>query len=224
MRKYLLFIFLVNISLAQYSQKDSLNLGDYYADDQIYLSLSYSQFFSQPSTLSRSNFSYNLSLGFLKDFILNKKGSLAVAVGVGYSFDNMRHSLKVEEVNNVTQFNLLGTATNNDFVANNLEFPFEFRWRTSTANNYSFWRIYTGIKLTYNLSNSFSFDDNGQSFSYTNVSAYNNLQYGLTLSAGYGAFNAYMYYGLTPIFKDGFLNGEAIQSKIMKFGIIFYLL
>ena len=58
---HLFFLFLCGFC---FSQKDALNLGDKYADDQVYVSVAYSQFYDQPASVSRSNFSYSLSTGF----------------------------------------------------------------------------------------------------------------------------------------------------------------
>ena len=224
MNRVVFFFFLSLFVFKAYSQRDSLQLGDRYADDQIYVSISYAQFGKQPTGITRSTFSYGISTGFLKDFILNKKGSISFALGVGYGFDFFNHELKVEEINKSTLFNFSGDIGSNVFKAHNLEFPLEFRWRTSTAKKYDFWRIYTGIKFLYNFSNTFQFTENAIDFKYKNVSAYRKLQYGLTLSAGYTEFNAYLFYGLTPIFNNAAINGENINSNILKFGLIFYIL
>jgi hypothetical protein len=92
---FLFFIFSVSLSFAQ---KDSLQIGDRYADDQIYASISYAQFYQQPAVISKSGFSFGLSTGFLKDFILNKQGSFSFAIGVGYGYDYFNHNLKVQEI------------------------------------------------------------------------------------------------------------------------------
>ncbi len=224
MRK-IFFIFFVFIG-TQYltAQKDSLQLGDRYAEDQIYTSVSYAQFFNQPKTITRSGFSYRLSVGFLKDFILNKRGSIALAAGFGYGFDFFNHELKIEEINNSTVFSASQNLSSNTFSSHNLEFPIELRWRTSTSKKYDFWRIYSGIKFIYNLSNTFKFTENSSNFSYRNVTSYRKLQYGLTISAGYDEFNLHVFYNLTPIFEDATLNGVNIDSSILKFGLIFYIL
>lgn len=225
MNRILIFLIFLLISSTSFAQKDSLQLGSRYADDQIYASISYTQFFNQPAVITKSNFSYGVSTGFLKDFILNKKGSVSFALGIGYGYDFFNHELKIEESNNATVFSSDNTITSNIFKSHNLEFPFELRWRSSTANKYNFWRIYGGVKFIYNMSNSFQYIDvNNMDFNYSNVSAYNKLQYGLTLSAGYDKFNINVFYGLTPVFNDAKIEGEKIETKAIKFGLILYLL
>lgn len=218
---FLFFIFSVSLSFAQ---KDSLQIGDRYADDQIYASISYAQFYQQPAVISKSGFSFGLSTGFLKDFILNKQGSFSFAIGVGYGYDYFNHNLKVQEINNSTLFSESINVNSNIFTSHNVEFPLEIRWRTSTAVKYEFWRIYTGVKFLYNFSNTFRFEENSTQFSYKNVSAYNNLQYGFTFSAGYDVINLHVFYNLTPIFKNATINSESIDTSILKFGLIFYIL
>tara|TARA_R110002124_G_scaffold274946_1_gene445051 strand:+ start:4203 stop:4877 length:675 start_codon:yes stop_codon:yes gene_type:complete len=223
--KNIIYIGLFIISITKLSaQKDSLQLGDSYADDQIYFSVFYAQFNNQPTTISRSNFSYAVSAGFMKDIILNKRGNISFAAGVGYGFDFFNHELKVEELNTGTSFDTGAELASNIFTSHNLELPIEFRWRTSTAKKYDFWRIYGGVKFLYNLSNTFRFEENATNFSYKNVSAYNNFQYGLTLSVGYDVFNINLFYSLTPVFENATINGEDINTSILKFGFIFYIL
>lgn len=223
--KIVIFYYLLFCTISfSHAQKDSLKLGDKYADDQIYASITYAQFFNQPAIISKSGFSFAFSTGFMKDVILNKRGNVSIAFGVGYGYDYFNHNLKVEEINNSTVFGDASNINSNVFKAHNLEFPFEFRLRTSNAIKYDFWRIYTGVKFLYNLSNTFRFEENNTQFSYSNVSAYNKLQYGITFSAGYDVVNFHMFYNLTPIFKDAKINSENIDTSILKFGLIFYIL
>ena len=222
--KKLIFLFLIAYSLPSVAQKDSLQLGDRYAEDQLYMIVSYNQLFNQPAMVKGSGFSYGLSTGFMKDLILNKQGSISMALGVGYNFDLLNHGLTISEENNDITFEVDNLGATNKLLLHNLEFPFELRWRGSDAQTYKFWRVYMGVKANYNLSNNFKFTNETDSFSYRNVSSYNTWQYGLTLSVGYDVFAAHVYYGLNPILKDTSLGTADISSKIMRIGLIFYLL
>ena len=222
------YIFLIccflRFTLLSWGQKDSLASGDRYADDQLYVTISYAQLINQPTTITKSGFSYGLSAGFIKDITLNREGTFSFGLGLGYGYQNINHQLRVEEINGSTIFGNATGLTDNSFTVQNLEFPLEIRWRTSSSNKYDFWRIYTGIKFLYNLGNRFRFIENSNRFSYKNVSAFNNFQYGLTLSVGYDAINAYLFYGLTPIFSEALFNNESIDTKVLQFGIVFYIL
>ncbi len=57
MKKVVFCIFLFCKISFSYAQKDSLKLGDTYADDQIYASISYAQLSNQPSIISKSEYS-----------------------------------------------------------------------------------------------------------------------------------------------------------------------
>ena len=222
--KKLIFLFFITCSLTSVAQKDSLQLGDRYAEDQLYVMVSYNQLFNQPAMVKGSRFSYGLSTGFMKDLILNKQGSISMALGVGYNFDLLNHGLTISEENNDIIFEVDNLGATNKLLLHNLEFPFELRWRDSDAQTYKFWRVYMGVKASYNLSNNFKFTNETNSFSFSNVSNYNTWQYGLTLSVGYDVFTAHVYYGLNPILKDTSLGTADISSKIMRIGLIFYLL
>ena len=222
--KKLIFFFFIGCSSISFSQKDSLQLGSKYAEDQLYFLISYNQLFDQPSLVKGSGFSYGLSAGFMKDLILNKKGSISMALVIGYNYDLLNHGLTIAKDNNEVTFQVDNSGAINTLTIHNLEFPFEFRWRDSDAQTYKFWRVYMGVKASYNVSNNFKFTDQSNSFSYKNVSRFNSWQYGLTLSVGYDVFTAHMYYGLTPMLKDTMLGTTDIASKTMRIGLIFYLL
>ena len=222
--KKLIFFFFIGCSSIAFSQKDSLQLGSKYAEDQLYFLISYNQLFDQPSLVKGSGFSYGLSAGFMKDLILNKKGSISMALGIGYNYDLLNHGLTIAKENNEVTFQVDNSGAINTLTIHNLEFPFEFRWRDSDAQTYKFWRVYMGVKASYNVSNNFKFTDQSNSFSFKNVSRFNSWQYGLTLSVGYDVFTAHMYYGLTPMLKDTMLGTTDISSKTMRIGLIFYFL
>ncbi|WP_442267701.1 porin family protein [Tenacibaculum sp. ZS6-P6] len=203
------------------SQADSLKLGDKYLEDQLYLGVSYDIMLNQPKGTTSTGFSYSLSLGYIRDIPLNRKGDLAVGIGAGYSFNSFNHGLQVVNENTIQ---LGGDVSSNKLILHNLEFPVQFRWRNSDAVTYSFWRVYSGVKMTYNLSNRFNYFEGANLVEFKNIPIYNNFQTGLELSAGYGTFNFYLYYGLTPIYSNTTINNKEVKSNIIKFGLIFYLL
>jgi len=212
--------FLFAITLHLHAQKDSLNVNKSYWEDQLYFSLTYDVLKEQPSTLESSEVSYGFSTGYIKDLPVNKKGTIAFGIGVGYSYDIFSHDLVVKS----NSFEVDSDVSSNRFKMYNIEFPIQFRWRTSDDVTYSFWRVYLGSRLSYNFFNKFQYVLEEIDYSFSNIESYNKLQTGIELSAGYGAFNFYMYYGLSPIFKDAFLNEEVISTSVAKFGLIFYLL
>ncbi|MBA6157270.1 PorT family protein [Tenacibaculum sp. S7007] len=221
--KYFITFFMLFSMLNIQAQKDSLQVGDKYWEDQLYINVTYNVLNNQPSIINRSGFSYGFSGGYIKDIPLKKNGKIAVGLGLGYSFDSFNHNLKVVE-GTLNSFESGSDIASNKIKLNNLEMPIQFRWRSSTVNTYSFWRFYAGLKLSYNLSNTFSYTDNNTSVSINNITEYNKWQTGLIMSAGYGTFNFHVYYGLSPLFKNASINGNPIDTKILRFGLSFYLL
>ncbi len=219
----LLFSLLIGtfLSISFYAQSDSLRIGDKYWEDQLYISLSYNIIQNQPDKTTESGFSYSFSLGYIKDIPLNKEGTLAIGIGAGYGYNSFNHGLQIVDSNTIQ---IANNISSNKIDLHNLEFPIQIRWRTSDAVKYSFWRIYGGLKFDYNLSNSFSYIKNEQTVEFNNMNLFNNFQSGIELSTGYGAFNLYIYYGLSSMYKNAVINSKKIDSKIVKFGLIFYLL
>jgi hypothetical protein len=88
-----------------------------------------------------------------------------------------------------------------------------------------FWRIYPGFKFSYLLYNSTKTRSDLGRIDLSRVNDFNDLQFGLSLSVGYGDWNFHFYYALNPIFDDSAqLNGEPLDISAMKIGIIFYIL
>ncbi len=224
MRRLLNVLTVLLFTLSINAQKDSLQLGDKYLEDQIYLDFTYNVLRKQPKDSKASSFSYGISAGYIRDISLVKSGRVAFGVGVGYGYDSFSHSLKVAEDGNGYSFELTNS-TDNKLSLHNLEMPIQFRLRTSDSKTYSFWRVYSGVKLTYNLSSRLTYQNNNVAVPITDVDFYNRFQVGLTLAAGYGTFNFHLYYGLTPIFKStAILNGATIDTKVFKLGLSFYIL
>jgi len=217
-------IFYLFFTCTVFSQRDSLQIGERYLEDQTYIGITYNQLFDQPAQVGVSGFSYGLHLGYIKDVPLVKSGRVALAIGVGYAFDTFNHGLKVSTLNNETVFEVSPNSTSNNLKIHALEIPLEFRWRTSTANTYKFWRIYTGVNISYNLKNTFTYETDTETFDYSNVNSFRKVQYGITFSAGYAAFNFNVYYGLTPLLKKATIGTEELSTKVLKMGLVFYLL
>ena len=208
-----------------FAQKDSLQLGDKYLEDQLYFGITFNQLINQPAEIIGSGFSYGVNTGYIRDFSIVKSGKVALGLGIGYAFDSLKHGFKVSSQNATTVLEIdSNVQSTSGLMLHTLEFPLELRWRTSTANKYKFWRIYSGIKISYNLKNTIEYTTNSILSTYNNIERFNKVQYGLTFSAGYSTFNFNLYYGLTPLFKDANVGAKSIETKVIKLGMIFYIL
>jgi hypothetical protein len=215
------FLLLIVLAFRAGAQSDSLRIGQKYWEDQIYMSISYNLMKDQPEDSDKMGFSYSLSAGYIKDIPFNRKGNFSAGVGLGYGYNSYNHSIQVLD-NSTLQ--IADGISENKLKLHDLEMPIQLRWRTSDAITYSFWRIYAGVKLSYNIAHEFSYIKDNAEVSFSAMDFYNRFQSGLEISAGYGAFNFYLYYGLNSVYRDVQINNTDVSSKVAKFGIIFYLL
>ncbi|WP_036382388.1 porin family protein [Muricauda sp. MAR_2010_75] len=198
-----------------------------YLEDQFYIGFGYNVLLNKPSDAVQRNLSYNLQAGFIKDIPLNARRNFGVGLGLGYAVNSYYSSIVASEVGNAIAYEVRNTSEFNrsKLETHSLEVPFEFRWRTSTAEEYRFWRIYAGAKLGYVFSGrSRTVTDSGTTaFSNPNIQEF---QYGLILSFGYNTWNIHAYYSLNPLLKEGtsLQTGEPLDLNVLRIGVIFYIL
>ncbi len=230
MKLTLFFLFVISCQLGfGQSSIDSLEVDDKYREDQFYISATYNLIGSKPNGVSQRGFSTGIHLGFIRDMPINKKRNFAIGLGIGLSSNSYNQNVLITENNGVVNYEVIDeneiTFTKNKFTTYILEVPLEFRWRTSTASNYKFWRIYTGIKVGYLFHNSSKFEGSLGNINNSGINTFNDFQYGLTLSAGYSTFNFYLYYGLNTIFNDeAVINNQSFDISDIKLGLIIYIL
>lgn len=227
MRFYLYLIFQINFLFTLAAQTGLITeLDSLYREDQFYVSVTYNTLINLPKNVSQNSFSPGLHLGFIRDFPLNKRRNIALALGLGYSFNSYNHNIRISESNP----SIYTIINNSNFVKNNfslhlLEVPFEFRWRTSNVESYKFWRIYTGFKLGYIVGSKSVYNDGLESINMKNLTDLNKLQYGITMSVGYNTWNGFIYYGLNPVFNEvSTADLQSIDMSSLKIGLIFYIL
>jgi hypothetical protein len=225
---YLLFLFFYSLTLAQElipQSEDDLC----YREDQFYIGVSYNVFAFTPSGMNPEGISAGFQFGFLRDFPINKRRNLAIAIGAGFSYDQFGQNLFINEnEQGTTSFEIL--ASNQDFLRNRLslsvvEAPIEFRWRSSTPSNYKFWRVYAGFRLGYTVWNQSSLKRFDETVKIQNITELEKLRMGASLSLGYNKFNLFAYYSINPFFnEDAFTNdGQKVNFHGIKMGLIFYI-
>lgn len=230
MKIYLILIGFVFCSYLQGQEDNTKIIDSLYKEDQFYAGITYNLIGNKPNNLSQTGFSLGFHAGFIKDMPINERRNIAIGVGLGYSANSFNQNLLIVKDNLGTiNYSIIDesnvTFSRNKFSQHLLELPIEYRWRTSTATDYNFWRIYAGFKIGYVFANTAKFKGDSGNFKYRNIDDFNKFQYGLTLSMGYNTWNLYMYYALNPIFSsDAKLNGETIDMNAIKIGLMFYVL
>jgi hypothetical protein len=204
-----------------------VKIDSLYREDQFYFGFTYNTLQQKPPGVSQDKFSAGFSGGFLRDMPINKDRTHAVAVGLGFTYNNYIQNLAITGTGALPVYSVIDgkTAFNkNKFAQLLVDLPIEFRWRTSTYESYKFWRIYGGVKFSYSLYNKSQFSDDLSTVEITNNKDFNKFLYGLSLSVGYNTVNVYAYYGLNSFFKTAKIDGETINMKAFNIGIIFYVL
>jgi hypothetical protein len=194
-----------------------IEMDSLYREDQFYASLSYNLIQNRPDGFKQFSFSPGITFGILRDFPISKNRHWAIAPGIGYSYNNIKQFINSEEIVGATE-NTTSENIRTIITTHSIDFPLEIRWRNSTQNSHSFWRIYTGLKTSYVFNSKLKLESTTESTKESISDEINRWQYGAYISVGFNTWNPYIYYGLNPIFKEG--------SKMSNFnvGFIFYIL
>jgi len=199
-----------------------------YREDQFYLGFTYNSLFNTPPGISQNKFSAGFTGGFLRDMPINKKRNVAIAAGLGLSYNKCFQNMNISETDQTITYSEIPEGT--DYSKNKLEelfvdLPVEFRWRTSTPESHKFWRIYTGLKLSYLIYDKYVYVNQGITDVITKNDNINNIQFGAYLACGYNTWNFYAYYGIIPMFDSSAqINGEQVGFNILNLGLMFYIL
>jgi hypothetical protein len=221
------FISLSFFSVFSQSVPDFEAVDSLYREDQFYIGVTYNTLQNRPIGVTQNNFTPSFSIGILRDMPINKARNKAIAAGLGYSLNSYNQNLLISENNGNRQYSVIQDGTlfdKNKLTLHSIDIPIEYRWRTSVPETHKFWRIYTGLKLSYLFNTQSNYEDSQTSYTVTGNPDINKFQYGTYLSVGYNTVNFNIYYGLNPIFKSAELNGRAIEMNTLNFGFMFYIL
>ena len=232
-RVFLFFSLFLYCSVS-FAQKDSLDLskavrslpvvqdGDYYREDQIYFNVYSGNVLTQEGLVRKDGFSYGFSIGGYRDIPLNKRGSLALAIGLGYEFNSVQLNFtgSSPSYNEIDPSELIQGIT---IKQSSVQFPIEFRWRNSTATKFKFWRIYSGFTFSRKFTNTLNLTTNLNSYNQKNINVLNLWNIGPHINVGHSFWNFYTYYGLSEYFnqKGDFSNFNGIHS--FKIGFQIYI-
>lgn len=226
--------FLFLLVLPVFSQENTsadntskVKIDSLYREDQFYFGFTLNTLQNKPAGLTQDKFSSGFSTGFLRDMPINKKRTVAIAAGLGFSYNNYNQNLAITESNDIPVYSIIDPLTEyrkNRFSQFSVDMPVEFRWRSSTFESHKFWRIYTGFKLGYLLYDKSVYEDAQGKIVVTSNKDFNKFQYGTYISAGYNAYTVYVYYGLNSLFQSAKTSTESVDINSINIGIMFYIL
>ena len=229
--KKIFFIFLTLVSFETLAQDTitTITKDTLYREDQFYFGITYNLPLNLPSSANIRGLSGGLQFGFLRDMPINKQRNIAIAIGAGLSLDQFGENLFIgETANDETIFRVLDdnvTYSRNRFSISQIEIPVEFRWRTSTASTYKFWRVYGGFRVGYAYWYKATFKQSGNNVNQTDIPEFDPVRLSATLSIGYNTFNFFASYTLNTFFKDAqTITGEPVDLRALKIGLLFYIL
>lgn len=223
--KNLVVIFFILFSGFVFSQEEKEQAVDsLYREDQFYATITYNLFQNRPSGYSQHSLSSGISFGFLRDMPINKLRTWAIAAGFGYSYNNLKNNIKVDNTTPEISYSIDNTFDKNKLVLHQLELPIEIRWRNSTFESHKFWRIYTGFKISYLFADKAVFQSQTQDITVRHNKDMSKIKYGTYISVGNNTGNIYLYYALSPLFKDVKLKEEKLKLSSFNIGFVFYIL
>ncbi|WP_339838671.1 porin family protein [uncultured Flavobacterium sp.] len=223
--KNLLLPFFILFTIVSFSQDDENTVVDsLYREDQMYATFSLNLLQNRPAGFSKHSLSSGLSVGFLRDMPFNKKRTWAFAAGLGYSYNNLKNNIKIDNSTSVINYTIDDTFDKNKLVLHQLDLPIEIRWRNSTYESHKFWRIYTGFKISYLFADKSVFKSSTEDITVRNNNDLSKIKYATYLSVGNNTGNIYVQYSLSPIFKDVQLNDKRLELSSLNIGFVFYIL
>jgi len=230
MQKIFIFIALT-YCLGLFSQEDTTELkidDPKYLEDQFYVGITYNFLENKPIDMKQQGLSGGLHLGYIRDLPINKKRNVGFGVGLGYSNNSYNHNLFIKEENSSVTYQILDNNvvgfSKNKLNIHVIEMPLQFRWRTSTSENYRFWRVYTGVKVGYVFNSVVKYKGDLGDFKQKNTPHLNKIKTNVDISFGWNTWNFYVSYALNSLFSNkAMYNGEEIDVTEIKFGLMFYL-
>lgn len=234
MRNYLLIITLFTTLCIFAQEKEVKTAIDFdaidslYREDQFYLNITYNALQKRPDGITQNKLSPGFAFGFLRDMPINKKRTFAIATGLGYSLAIYNQNLGIRDAGGSNSYQVFDSEVSfskNKLSLHYVDLPIEFRWRDSTPESHVFWRVYTGVKLSYLFYNQYKSEAAIGNFKQSNNKDLNPLHYGIYVAVGWNTWNFYAYYGLNPLLKSSAkIEGQSIDMNTTNFGLMFYIL
>ena len=222
-RKKFFFLFSL-LFLNQLSFTQSNKSKEDYREDQFFFGSSYFIQTQPIDEFKQNGFSGNFQFGFIRDFPLNDSSTKAIGIGFGYERNFFTSNIQPVESDNNIDYRIVVSRfleSKNKISFSSLVIPLEYRWRTSSVDQYKFWRIYSGFKLKKNFP-IYSNPSYGSEITIDDVEDWTTSIY---INAGYNTWNISLEYDLNPLLKNKkTTNGENLNISFFRLGLVFYLL
>lgn len=181
--------------------------------DHIVLDVNYDRFQKVPEGITQGYFNVGVDAYLFHDHPMNKKGTLAWALGVGYSGMNIHHNgqwiYQVGDETTTTEFIPYPDQLKlykNKISLNYVEVPFELRIRTMNTSieerNVANFRFYLGFKGGYLVNSHTKYRDDESKIKVYDIKNLLQYRYGPTVRIGFKKLSLCGFYSLTSIFES----------------------
>ena len=221
-KKFFLLFFLLFFTQLSFTQ--SIISKDNYREDQFYFGSSYFIQTEPIKSFKQNGFSGNFQFGFIRDFPLNNNSTKAIGIGLGYERNFFTSNIQPIKTNGNINYRIIISRfleSKNKISFSSFVLPIEYRWRSSSIDQYKFWRIYSGLKIKKN----FPLYSNPSYGSEITIDEIEDWTTSIYLNTGYNTWNISLEYDLNPILKNQKTsNGENLNINFFRLGLVFYIL
>ena len=221
-KKFFLLFFLLFFTQLSFTQ--SIISKDNYREDQFYFGSSYFIQTEPIENFKQNGFSGNFQFGFIRDFPLNNNSTKAIGIGLGFERNFFTSNIQPIKTNGNINYRIVISRfleSKNKISFSSFVLPIEYRWRSSSIDQYKFWRIYSGLKIKKN----FPLYSNPSYGSEITIDEIEDWTTSIYLYAGYNTWNISLEYDLNPILKNQKTsNGENLNISFFRLGLVFYIL
>ena len=221
-KKFFLLFFLLFFTQLSFTQ--SIISKDNYREDQFYFGSSYFIQTEPIKSFKQNGFSGNFQFGFIRDFPLNNNSTKAIGIGLGFERNFFTSNIQPIKTNGNINYRIVISRfleSKNKISFSSFVLPIEYRWRSSSIDQYKFWRIYSGLKIKKN----FPLYSNPSYGSEITIDEIEDWTTSIYLNTGYNTWNISLEYDLNPILKNQKTsNGENLNISFFRLGLVFYIL
>lgn len=220
--KNVVLVFFLLLAYFSVAQQDSSN---FYKEDQFYIDANLVLQLNNSTLLRQNGFSRNVHLGYVNDIPLNKKGTRALGIGIGYAHNYLVNNLMLSSTESGFDYviDTQTTSSKNVFLFDRVQFPIELRFRGSSPTEYAFWRLHLGYRFSYQFNARYR-SETGTTFRIN--SELPKLQHAVNLAVGFNTWNIHLQYDLIPLFNSDIqtVNGVSPKINLFQIGLIFFIL
>jgi hypothetical protein len=193
-----------------------------YREDQVILGISYPFFTNAAPEITQNRFSHSLQAGFVRDMPINQRRNLACGLGLGVSYNVVYNNLRLTD--DSQSFAFISNPDTNQWTWTELTLPLEFRWRTSAADVYKFWRIYGGITAIYTLHAQQNYQQSGFKPRFSSL-PFEQFRFAFHLSVGNNTWNIYYLHSINSLLESSQTAENVTLNDLgyAKIGLNFYL-